>query len=158
MAHFAELDSSNVVIQVIVISNEDVAANGGDYSSEAETFVSNLLPHSENGVAWKQTSYNGNQRKQFAGVGLTYDATKDKFILPKPFGNDLYESSWTLDSNDDWQAPVTYPNVNEVDSNPVSISWNEPNQEWTGKTYTGANLEIETDYVWNASSLEWREV
>ena len=152
MAHFAELDSSNEVIQVIVISNEDVAANGGDYSSQAETYVSNLIPYSENGVAWKQTSYNGNRRKQYAGIGLTYNAAKDKFILPQP------HASWSLDSNDDWQAPVTYPNVNEVDSNPVSISWNEPNQEWVGKTYTGANLEIETDYVWNASSLEWREV
>jgi len=158
MAHFAELDSSNVVIQVIVISNQDVAANGGDYSSEAETFVSNLIPHSENGVAWKQTSYNGNQRKQFAGVGLIYDSVKNKFILPQPFSNELYESSWTLDSNDDWQAPVTYPNVNKVDSNPVSITWNEPNQEWVGKTYTGRDLEIETDYVWNASSLEWNKV
>ena len=158
MAHFAELDSNNIVIQVVVISNEDVNANGGDYSSEAETFVSNLIPHSENGVAWKQTSYNGNQRKQFAGVGLTYDSTKDKFILPKPFSNELYESSWTLDSNHDWQAPVTYPNVDEVDSNPVSITWYEPNQEWVGKTYTGVHLQTETDYVWNASSLEWNEV
>ena len=152
MAHFAELDSSNEVIQVVVISNEDVNSNGGDYSSEAETFVSNLIPHSENGVAWKQTSYNGNQRKQFAGIGLTYDPVKNKFILPQPF------HSWTLDSNDDWQAPVTYPNVDEVESNPVTIFWYEPNQEWTGKTYTGRDLEIETDYVWNASSLEWRKV
>ena len=152
MAHFAELDSSNEVIQVIVISNEDVDANGGDYSSEAETFVSNLIPQSENGVSWKQTSYNNNQRKQYAGIGLTYDAAKDKFILPQPF------NSWALDSNDDWQAPVTYPNVNEISSNAVSITWYEPNQEWVGKTYTGNNLQTETDYVWNASSLEWREV
>jgi len=152
MAHFAELNSSNEVIQVVVISNDDVDANGGDYSSEAETFVSNLIPHSENGVAWKQTSYNGNQRKQYAGIGLIYDAAKDKFILPQPF------NSWTLDSNDDWQAPVTYPNVDEVGSNPVSISWYEPNQEWVGKTYTGDNLQTETDYVWNASSFSWREV
>ena len=79
-------------------------------------------------------------------------------ILPKPFSNELYESSWTLDSNDDWQAPVTYPNVDEVDSNPVSITWYEPNQEWVGKTYTGVHLQTETDYVWNASSLEWNEV
>jgi len=54
MAHFAELDSNNVVLRVVVISNEDVDANGGDYSTEAETFVSGLVPHSENGVAWKQ--------------------------------------------------------------------------------------------------------
>ena len=152
MAHFAELNSSNEVIQVVVISNDDVAANGGDYSSQAETYVSNLIPHSEHGVAWKQTSYNNNQRKQYAGIGLIYDPVKDKFILPQPF------NSWTLDSNDDWQAPVTYPNVDEVDSNPVSITWYEPNQEWIGKTYTGVHLQTETDYVWNASSLEWNEV
>ena len=152
MAHFAELNSSNEVIQVLVISNEDVSANGGDYSSEAETFVSNLIPHSKNGVSWKQTSYNNNQRKQYAGIGLTYDAAKDKFILPQPF------NSWTLDSNDDWQAPVTYPNVNEVSSNPVQILWDEDNQKWLGKTYTGDNLQTETDYEWDASGLSWSEV
>ena len=152
MAHFAELDSNNEVIQVVVISNDDVDANGGDYSSQAETYVSNLIPHSENGVAWKQTSYNGNQRKQYAGIGYTYDAVKNKFIAPQPF------NSWTLDSNDDWQAPVTLPNITEVNSNAIVISWYEPKQEWRGKTYTGRDLEIETDYVWNASSLEWRQV
>jgi hypothetical protein len=152
MAHFAELDSNNEVIQVVVISNDDIDANGGDYSSEAETYVSNLIPHSENGVAWKQTSFNNNQRKKYAGIGFIYDATKDKFISPKPF------NSWTLDTNDDWQAPVTLPNVTEVNSNTIEISWYEPNQEWRGKTYTGRDLEIETDYVWNASSLEWREI
>jgi len=152
MAHFAELDSNNEVIQVVVISNDDVDANGGDYSSQAETFVANLLSHSDNGVAWKQTSYNGNQRKQYAGIGYTYDAVKNKFIAPQPF------NSWTLDSNDDWQAPVTLPNITEVNSNPIEISWYEPKQEWRGKTYTGRDLEIETDYAWNASSLEWRQV
>ena len=152
MAHFAELDSSNEVIQVVVISNDDVDANGGDYSSQAETFVANLLPHSDNGVAWKQTSYNGNQRKQYAGIGYTYDAVKNKFIAPQPF------NSWSLDSNDDWQAPVTLPNITEVNSNPVQILWDETNQKWLGKTYTGENLQTETDYEWDASSLEWSEV
>ena len=151
MAHFAELDSNNEVIQVVVISNDDVDANGGDYSSQAETFVSNLIPHSENGVAWKQTSYNGNQRKQYAGIGLTYDAAKDKFISPKPF------DSWTLDSNDDWEAPVAYPNVDEINSNPVDIFWDETNKKWLGKTYTGENLQTETDYEWDASGLSWNE-
>jgi hypothetical protein len=152
MAHFAELDSNNEVIQVVVISNDDVAANGGDYSSQAETFVANLIPHSENGVAWKQTSYNGNQRKQYAGIGFTYDAAKDKFILPKPF------ASWSLDSNDDWIAPVTYPSKDEIESNPVLILWDEDNQKWLGKTYTGENLQTETDYEWDASGLSWSEV
>jgi len=152
MAHFAELDSNNIVIQVVVISNDDVAANGGDYSSQAETFVSNLIPHSENGVAWKQTSYNNNQRKQYAGLGYTYDETKNKFILPKPF------DSWSLDSNDDWIAPVTYPSKDEIESNPVLILWDEDNQKWLGKTYTGENLQTETDYEWDASGLSWSEV
>ena len=152
MAHFAELDSNNTVIQVVVVSNDDVDANGGDYSSEAETYVSNLIPYSENGVAWKQTSYNNNRRKQYAGIGLIYDAAKDKFISPKPF------DSWTLDSNDDWEAPVTYPNVDEVDSNPVQILWDETNQKWIGKTYTGDDLQTETDYEWDASGLSWSEV
>ena len=152
MAHFAELDSNNTVIQVVVVSNDDVDANGGDYSSQAETYVSNLIPHSENGVAWKQTSYNGNQRKQYAGIGFTYDAAKDKFILPKPF------ASWSLDSNDDWIAPVTYPSKDEIESNPVLILWDEDNQKWLGKTYTGENLQTETDYEWDASGLSWSEV
>tara|TARA_B100000927_G_scaffold250822_1_gene215406 strand:+ start:36 stop:491 length:456 start_codon:yes stop_codon:yes gene_type:complete len=151
MAHFAELNSDNEVIRVVVISNDDVIANGGDYSSQAETFVSNLIPHSENGIAWKQTSYNSNQRKQYAGLGFTYDSPKDKFISPKPF------ASWVLDSNDDWIAPVTYPNVNKISSNAVSITWDEDNKKWLGKTYTGEDF-TETDYEWDASSLSWNEV
>ena len=152
MAHFAELDSSNEVLRVVVISNDDVDANGGDYSSQAETYVSNLIPYSENGVAWKQTSYNGNQRKQYAGIGLTYDAAKDKFISPKPF------DSWVLNSNDDWEAPVAYPNVDEINSNPIEILWDETNQKWIGKTYTGDDLQTETDYEWDYTGLSWNEV
>ena len=60
MAHFAELNSSNEVLQVVVISNDDVNANGGDKSSQAETFVASLVPYTTGGVAWKQTSYNNN--------------------------------------------------------------------------------------------------
>jgi len=152
MAHFAELNSSNEVLQVIVISNKDVDSNGGDESSQAETFVASLVPYTTGGVAWKQTSYNNNFRKQYAGVGYTYDATKDKFISIKPF------SSWSLDSNDDWQAPVTYPSVTEISSNTVLISWNEDNQKWLGKTYTGDGGETITNYEWDASNTQWNEV
>ena len=66
MAHFAELNSSNEVLQVIVISNDDVDANGGDESAQAETFVATIVPYNPTGVAWKQTSYNNNFRKQYA--------------------------------------------------------------------------------------------
>src|SRR6056300_1609532 len=105
MAHFAELNNSNEVLRVIVISNDDVDSHGGDLSSEAEIFVASIVPHSEDGTAWKQTSYNNNFRKKYAGIGDSYDSSKDKFISPQPF------SSWTLDSNDDWEAPVTKPTV-----------------------------------------------
>jgi len=151
MAHFAELNSSNVVLRVVVISNEDVDANGGDYSTEAETFVSGLVPHSDNGVAWKQTSYNGSQRKQYAGINYTYDSVKNKFISPQPY------PSWSLDSNDDWQAPITLPTITEIDSNLVLITWDEDNQKWLGKTYTGDPI-VTTNYEWDAVALAWNEV
>jgi len=145
MAHFAELNSSNEVLRVVVISNDDVAANGGDQHADAETFVTTIVPHSTGGVAWKQTSYNHNFRKQYAGIGMNYDASKDKFILPQPY------SSWSLDSNDDWQAPVTYPNVDEISSNPVLIFWDEDNQKWKGKVNS-------TNYDWDATNKQWNEV
>jgi len=145
MAHFAELNSSNEVLQVIVVSNDDVAANGGDLHADAETFVTTIVPHSTGGVAWKQTSYNHNFRKQYAGIGATYDASKDKFISPQPF------PSWSLDSNDDWKAPVARPTITEIDSEFVVTSWDEDNQKWLGE----ANLK---DYEWNASDLSWTEI
>ena len=118
MAHFAELNSSNEVLRVIVISNDDVNANGGDQHANAETFVTNLLGHEGTGVAWKQTSYNNNFRKQYAGVGYTYDSSKNKFISPKPY------ASWSLDSDDDWQAPVNKPDDGKI------YNWNETDKEW----------------------------
>lgn len=151
MAHFAELNNSNEVLRVIVISNDDVEANGGELSSEAETFVASIVPHSEDGTAWKQTSYNSNFRKQYAGIGYTYDASKNKFISPQPY------PSWSLDSNDDWVAPVTYPTITEIDSNLVIITWDEDNQKWLGATYTGDPI-VTTNYEWDATNLQWNEV
>ena len=151
MAHFAELNNSNEVLRVIVISNDDVEANGGELSSEAETFVASIVPHSEDGTAWKQTSYNNNFRKQYAGIGYSYDSSKDKFISPQPY------PSWSLDSNDDWVAPVTYPTITEIDSELVLISWDEDNQKWLGATYTGDPI-VTTNYEWDATNLQWNEV
>ena len=145
MAHFAELNNSNEVLRVIVVSNEDVDANGGDLHADAETFVASIVPHENGGNQWKQTSYNSNFRKQYAGIGYTYSSSKNKFISPKLF------PSWSLDANDDWQAPVTYPNVTEISSNPVLITWDEDNQKWLGSTESA-------NYEWNATDLEWNEV
>ena len=118
MAHFAELNSSNEVLRVIVVSNDDVDANGGDQHANAETFVTTIVPHSTGGVAWKQCSYNNNFRKQYAGKGFTYDSSKNKFIQPQPY------SSWALDSNDDWQAPTDKPDDGKL------YYWNETDREW----------------------------
>ena len=80
MAHFAELDSNNVVLRVIVVANSDTAdANGTEVESIGVAFCQKLL-----GGNWKQTSYHGNIRKNYAGIGYTYDAERDAFIAPKP--------------------------------------------------------------------------
>jgi len=151
MAHFAELNSTNEVLRVVVISNDDVEANGGELSTEAETFVSTIVPYSENGTAWKQTSYNNNFRKHYAGIGDTYDASKDKFISPQPY------PSWSLNANDDWVAPVAAPTVTEIDSEPLIITWDEDNQKWLGETGIGNPIVI-TNYEWDAINLQWNEV
>ena len=118
MAHFAELNSSNEVLRVIVVSNDDVNANGGDQHADAETFVTTIVPHSTGGVAWKQCSYNNNFRKQYVGKGATYNASKDIFIAAKPY------PSWTLNSSSDWEAPVNKPNDGK------RYNWNETDRQW----------------------------
>jgi hypothetical protein len=118
MAHFAELDENNKVLRVVVISNTDVDSNGGNLHADAETFVASIVPHLTEGTSWKQTSYNNNFRKQYAGEGYSYDASKDKFISPQPY------PSWSLDSSDDWQAPVAYPDDDK------EYNWNETTQAW----------------------------
>ena len=91
MAHFAELDINNKVLRIVVVSNEDVDANGGDLHADAETFVASIVPHSTGGTAWKQTSYNTYQgdhklggtpfRGNYAQKGMAYDATNNIFKL-----------------------------------------------------------------------------
>ena len=95
MAHYAFLDSNNTVTQVIVGRNEDEVVDG---ISDWETHYAEAY-----GQRCVRTSYNGNIRKQYAGIGFTYDESKDQFVAPKPF------TSWSLDSNNDWQAPTPKP-------------------------------------------------
>jgi hypothetical protein len=144
MAHFAELNSNNVVLRVVVGCNQDVANNGGDQSEQAAGHFKTVCPLSNEGVKWVQTSYNHSFRKQYAGIGYTFDSTKDKFISIKPF------ASWSLDSNDDWQAPVAYPTVTIFgDNQNYFIYWNEENLKWMG---------VDDQYnifVWIPSSLSW---
>lgn len=100
MAHFAELDASNIVTQVVVVHNNELLDNGVESEAKGVAFLQSLYGHDR----WKQTSYNGNMRKNYAGVGFTYDADRDAFTPPQPF------PSWTLDeATCTWVPPVPYP-------------------------------------------------
>ena len=155
MAHFAELDNNNKVLRVLVFDNADVEANGGDQSESASSFCETIVPFSATGIKWVQTSYNNNFRKQYAGVGFTYDLSKDIFIAPQPF------SSWSLDSNDDWQAPITYPSIVDDGEDPNNwtyyIKWNETSYQadntkgWEA-IKSNDSSENPTIYEWNGTS------
>lgn len=119
MAHFAQLDENNNVIQVIVVNNSDC----GDLPfPESEpvgvAFCKSIFGDDTN---WVQTSYNSNFRRQYAGIGGSYSAALDVFIDPQPF------PSWTLDETDGlWKAPVPKP---EAPLNHIAL-WDEINLEW----------------------------
>ena len=149
MAHFAELDSNNIVTRVVVVGNDVTTAAGplgeNDMHVDGETWCVNFFKTPN----WKQTSYNNNFRKQYAGMGYTYDAAKNKFISPQP------HASWALDANDDWQAPVTYPTITTYGSNdPLDqymITWDEAGQKWTATDHE----DPINNFNWDASALAW---
>lgn len=119
MAHFAELDENNVVLRVIVVDTKDNStADGVEKESIGQAFCERLF-----GGNWVQTSYNGNIRKRYAGIGYTYNATLDAFITPKPF------PSWTLNETTvDWDPPIPMPTDGEL------YSWDEENTKWKKTT------------------------
>jgi hypothetical protein len=121
MAHFAQLDENNVVTQVIVVANKDTAdANGVEKESIGIAFCERLF-----GGTWKQTSYNGNMRKNYAGIGYTYNADIDAFVPPKPY------NSWVLDEETaQWEAPVAMPEDAGTGEPPKSYTWNEETTSW----------------------------
>lgn len=121
MAHFAKLDENNVVTQVIVVGNKDTSdANGVEKEYIGAAFCERLF-----GGTWKQTSYNGNIRKNYAGVGYTYDAGRDAFIPPKPF------NSWVLvEESCRWKAPVDMPSDAGTGEPPKRYEWDENTTSW----------------------------
>ena len=119
MAHFAILDESNIVTRVEVINNAVLLDGDG---VEQEQLGIDFLTSLYGAGNYKQTSYNKKIRKNYAGVGYTYDAVKDKFIKSKPF------ASWSLDENDDWKAPITYPDDDK------DYYWNEDNYQADNNT------------------------
>jgi len=111
MAHFAKLGTGNIVERVEVVSN-DIATT----EQAGVDFLNNLYGSRD---IWKQTSYNNNIRKNFAGIGYKYDETRDAFIPPKPF------NSWTLNETTClWDPPVAMPTDGQ------RYTWNETNQTW----------------------------
>ena len=124
MAHFAKLGAGNIIEAVHVVSNNIATSEQAGID-----FLNNLYNSRD---VWVQTSYNGNIRKNFAGIGYTYDQTRDAFIGPKPY------NSWVL--NEDtclWEAPTSYPNTftksltnSEGDTIPDKYYWHEQTQTW----------------------------
>ena len=167
MAHFAELktkvdptgftsDTHQVVERVVVVGNDISTASGdlgnNDMHVDGETWCLNFFK----GGSWKQTSYNNNFRKQYAGIGMIYDPVKDKFLEQQPY------ASWSLDASDDWQAPITYPTVSSEGEgeNTVRylISWNDTKYQadnTKGWEATKSNDEAETPTVYDWNGTSW---
>jgi hypothetical protein len=115
MAHFAKLDINNFVLEVHVVVNDVITINGIENEQKGIDFLNNLLNYN----LWKQTSYNANFRKNYAGIGYYYDSIRDAFIPPKPF------PSWTLNEQTClWQSPIPYPNDGKM------YTWNEEIGNW----------------------------
>ena len=111
MAHFAKLGTGNIVLTVEVVSN-DIATT----EQAGADFLNNLYGTRD---VWKQTSYNGNMRKNFAGIGFKYDQVRDAFIEPKPF------NSWVLNEETcKYDPPIAYPNDGQ------HYKWNETDKQW----------------------------
>ena len=111
MAHFAKLGVGNIIEKVEVVSN--------DIATDEQTGVDFLNTLYKTEDVWKQTSYNGNIRKNFAGIGFTYDQARDAFIPPQPY------ASWTLNETTClWEAPVAYPDDGQA------YTWNETTKQW----------------------------
>ena len=160
MAHFAELESKTdptgftsdthlIVKRVVVVDNAHVPS---DEHVDGETWCVNFFK----GGTWKQTSYNNNFRKKYAGIGDVYNASKNKFLCPQPY------ASWALDGSDDWKAPITYPSVvNDVEDTPswiYVITWNETKYQAdnsTGWEATKSNDDAETPTVYNWNGSAW---
>ncbi len=117
MAHFAKLDENNIVIEVNVVNNSDL--NNLEFPESEPIGIEFLKNWSGGYENWKQTSYNRNFRRHYAGIGFNYDSQRDAFVPPKPF------PSWVLiEETCEWVAPIPYPNDGK------SYRWDEPTISW----------------------------
>ncbi len=116
MAHFAKLDKNNLVIAVNVVDNAALDSNNEEASG-----IAFLTEWSGGYTNWKQTSYNHKFRKQYAGIGYSYDSVADVFIAPQPY------PSWSLDADYNWQAPTPRPTEGRWYWDEATLSWIEAN-------------------------------
>ena len=124
MAHFAQLDENNTVTQVIVVANAELMLDGVENETKGIMFCKSLFGED---TRWVQTSYNGNIRKNYAGIGYTYDPVNDWFFAPQPY------PSWTLDSEAKWQPPTPMPTDGKF------YTWNESILTWDEVITDGGN-------------------
>lgn len=124
MAHFAQLDENNVVLQVIVVDNKETAdANGVEKEHIGAAFCEKLF-----GGTWKQTSYNGSIRKNYAGIGYTYNSEIDAFVAPKPY------ASWVLNEETAlYEAPTAMPTDADQEAGEYYM-WDEETTAWVLET------------------------
>tara|TARA_A100001201_G_C4089047_1_gene201478 strand:- start:1734 stop:2195 length:462 start_codon:yes stop_codon:yes gene_type:complete len=149
--HFAEINTLGQVVKLTVVADEDVDNNGGDQSDTAVGYF--LSQHrktmeSQNNTI-VQSSETGAFRKRPAEINGSYDSVNDVFLKPKPY------SSWTLNSDYEWEAPVAFPSVETkgVDSEGraemLIVEWDEDNTQWKGFDGQG------NTYTWNTTTSEW---
>jgi hypothetical protein len=116
MAHFAQLDEADLVVNVISVHNNELLEDGQEVEAKGIDFCKQLYGSDTH---WVQTSYNGNIRKNYAGVGFSYDPIRDAFVPPQPF------SSWVLnESTCQWEAPTPMPEDGNL------YSWDEATLSW----------------------------
>jgi hypothetical protein len=176
MAHYAKIDENNIVVDVRVINNSDVEANGGEKSTQAEQWVSDNF----GGGTWKQVSYNTKHgkyydpstgeldsdqtkayRMNYPGIGCHYISSLDGFTAgPKPY------DSWTVKQDTcTWEPPVAFPTITTTGvtfqspegvnyEQPYIYNWDEANQRWIAQTFTNDNV-LENNYIWNSTTLQW---
>jgi len=162
MAHFAEVesmvdpsgftsDTQLIVKRVVVVGNDVETAAGplgeNDMHVDGETWCQNFF----GGGTWKQTSYNNNFRKRFAGIGNQYHTTKDKFLVEQPY------ASWYLNNEDDWKAPIETPSITSDGEVHYYYRWDEDTYNsdntlgWIATKSDDVN-DPQTIYDWNGSA------
>lgn len=158
MAHFAQLDQNNVVVQVIVVNNNELLDNGVENETKGISFCQSLFGPD---TIWVQTSYNSNFRKRYAGVGFTYDSVLNAFIVPKPT---MYPS-WVVDPvTTDWTPPIPRPSGIVCNWDESKIDWVTVPQPFPSWTMQGDPLvwaapvpypDDGNPYLWDEATLSW---